>query len=253
MCTFIMLYKTLENYPIVALHNRYLGLNTVEAPPSSLGGGVFAPLDQTSQGTWIGFNRDGLFLAITNQETYVVENPRRSRGLLALDVLREFSSSYDAKEYLMDPSTRPLYRPGNFVVADEKNAWHILWGHVTVAWSLSPGPYAVGVVTGYPGVRLSERAEKLWADSEKRRRRALQLLRGYQPGSVDEAIDKMMRVSMDHEYGRSTASICWHSPEFKQTSSTIAAVCTNPALSRVFYCPGNPCKNPFKEYMVSFN
>ena len=176
MCTFIMLYKLLEDYPIIALYNRYLGLDTREKPPQSIGDGVYCPIDVTSSGTWFGFNKDGLLLAITNQETETIENPKRSRGLLALDILRECGSAIEAKEYLLDSSIRPLYRPGNFVVADSESAWHVLWDHTTTAWGLKPGHYAVGVVTMYPGIALGKHAEKIGLDSERRRIRANQTL-----------------------------------------------------------------------------
>jgi uncharacterized protein with NRDE domain len=252
MCTFIMLYKLLEDYPIVALHNRYLGLNTLEEPPKHMSGGVYCPLDVASQGTWIGLNRDGLMMAITNQETQSIDKPGRSRGLLALDVLRECGSSAEAKDYLMDSSIRGFYRPGNFVVADADDAWHVLWDHVSTAWKIPRGPYAMGVVTMYPGIVMSERAERVGLDSEMRRKRAFHLLSHYQPASIDRAIEKMKEVSADHEYGRTTSSICWHSTEFKQTSSTIIAVGSKSAYSRVLYCVGNACESSFTEHPVLF-
>ncbi len=249
MCTFILLYKLLHDYPVIALHNRYLGLDTKEMPPRNRNG-VYCPLDVDSNGTWIGFNHDGLFMAITNQETQTIKNPARSRGLLALDALKECGSSAEAKDYLMDPSIRGFYRPGNFVVADGDDAWHILWDGVTAASKISKGPFAMGVVTMYPGIVMSERAEKICSDSEKRRIRALSLLRGYQPTSIEATVEKMKEVSADHEYGKSTASICWHSTEFKQTSSTIVAL---GETRRVYYCPGNHCENEFTQYHVGFD
>ena len=253
MCTLILLYKLLDEYPVVALHNRYLGMNTREKPPQSLGDGVYCPIDIESQGTWIGFNRDGLLLAITNQETQIIDQPNRSRGLLALDVLRECGTAEEAKEYLTNPFIRPLYRPGNFVVADPENAWHVLYDHVTKAWSIPEGPYAIGVVTKYPGIKMSERAEKIEPDSERRRIRAFQLLRGFKASNIDMVLDKMRLVSGDHAYGKTPSSICWHSPEFRQTSSTIMAIGIDPEASRILYCPGNACEKPFKEYPVSFD
>ena len=252
MCTFIMLYGLLDDYPIVALHNRYLELTTVEKPPQTLDGGVFCPVDVASKGTWFGLNKDGLLLAITNQETQSIEKPGRSRGLLALDVLRECSSSGEAKKYLFDPSIRDLYRPGNFVIADSDEAWHILWDKQTTAWEIKPGPYALGVVTMYPGIKLNDRAERIGLDSEMRRKRAYQLLMGYHPKSFEAALGKMMEVSADHEYGKTTSSICWHSKDYKQTSSTIIAVGNEPKVSLVYYCEGNACESSFKEYHVSF-
>lgn len=253
MCTFIMLYQILEDYPVIALHNRYLRLNTQEEAPKTQLGGVYCPSDLASKGTWIGLNRDGLMIAITNQETHSNDVPRRSRGILALDVLRECGSSAEAKKYLTDPSIRGYYRPGNFVVADHDEAWHVLWDHFTTAWRIVPGSYSVGTVTMYPGISLDERAEKIGLDSEKRRIRALKLLDGYDPVSLDEVIEKIKVVSSDHEYGKTTASICWHSTEFKQTSSTIIAVGLNPFESRVLYCVGNACESKFREYTISFN
>ena len=253
MCTLIILYKLLNDYPVVALHNRYLGINTKEKPPQSIGDGIYCPIDIESQGTWMGFNRDGLLLAITNQETQTIDQPNRSRGLLALDILRECGTAEEAKEYLMDPSIRPDYRPGNFIVADPTDAWHILWDNVTKAWSLPQGPYAIGVVTKYPGIKMNEKAEKIGLDSERRRKRAFQLLHGFQPSNIDEVLEKMRLVSGDHAYGKTASSICWHSPEFRQTSSTIMAIGSDPEDSRVLYCPGNACEKPFKEYPVSFD
>ncbi|TRO52252.1 hypothetical protein E2P71_07940 [Candidatus Bathyarchaeota archaeon] len=252
MCTFIMLYGLLDDYPIVALHNRYLELTTVEKTPQPLEGDIYCPVDVASKGTWIGLNKDGLLLAITNQETQSIDKPDRSRGLLALDVLRECSSSCEAKKYLFDPSIREQYRPGNFMVADNDEAWHILWDKETKAWGIKPGPFAMGVVTMYPGIKLNDRAERIGLDSEMRRKRAYQLLRGYQPKSVETALEKMMEVSADHEYGKTTSSICWHSKDFKQTSSTIVAVGSNPVNSRAIYCIGNACDSVFNSYLVSF-
>ena len=252
MCTFIMLYGLLEDYPIVALHNRYLELTTVEKPPQPLTGGVYCPVDVASGGTWIGINKDGLLLAITNQETQSIEKPGRSRGLLALDILRECSSSSEARSYLYDPSIRGLYRPGNFVVADSEEAWHVLWDKQTTDWRITPGPYAMGVVTMYPGIKLNDHAERLGLDSEMRRKRAYQLLKEYQPESIDEAVAKMMEISADHEYGKTTSSICWHSKDYKQTSSTIIALGSEPDISKIYYCVGNACESSFQEYPVSF-
>ena len=51
MCTFILLYKLLEDYPVIALHNRYLGLDTIEKLPQNIVDGVFCPIDVASSGT----------------------------------------------------------------------------------------------------------------------------------------------------------------------------------------------------------
>ena len=249
MCTFIMLYKLLEDYPVIALHNRYLGLDTKEDPPRSWGGGVYAPYDVESKGTWMGINRDGLLMGITNQETQIIDKPDRSRGLLGVDVLRECTSSSEARSYLTDKSIRGLYRTGNFVVADAEDAYHVIWDAITITREIKHGPYALGVITRYPGLEIMGRAREVWHSSESRRLRAYRLLSQFKPSGIDDAISKLMDVSGDHEYGKTTGSICWHSDKFRQTSSTIMAPGTRP---KAFYCIGNHCENDYVIHSVSF-
>ena len=249
MCTFIMLYKLLQDYPVVALHNRYLGLDTKEEPPRSWGDGVYAPYDVGSKGTWIGINRDDLLMGITNQETQIIDKPGRSRGLLAVDVLRECASSSEARGYLTDESIRNQYRTGNFVVADADNAYHVLWDAITITREIKSGPYALGVIMRYPGLEITVRAKEVWHSSESRRLRTYRLLSEFKPSDVDDAISKLMDVSGDHEYGKTTESICWHSDKFRQTSSTIMAPGAHP---RALYCAGNHCENEYVSQSISF-
>jgi len=244
MCTLIILYRLLDDYPVIALHNRYLGKDTLEHPPRRIGD-IVCPIDVASGGTWIGFNGRGLLLAITNQETQTLEKPGRSRGLLALDILRDCGTAEEAKDLLLDPGTRALYRTGNFVALDAETGHHVVWDVDTYHYVVSPGFYSVGTVTVVPGVQWGERSRSMYKSSERRVARAHELLDGYKPRSIDEAIETMMRVSADHAHGKTESSICWHHPEFRQTSSTLIALGKQP---RVYYCPGNHCESPYTDY-----
>jgi len=248
VCTLILLHRLLNDYPVVALHNRYLGKDTMEQPPRRLNGSTVAPIDVDLGGTWIGMNDSGLLLAITNQETQRLPEPGRSRGLLALDILKDYETAEEAKEHLLDPSIRGLYRTGNFTVLDSQEAWHVVWDRDTHVYPIRKGVYAVSTITVVPGMEWSERARSIWVDAEKRRARAYELLSDYQPETIEDAVAEMMRVSADHGWGRSQASICWHSPEYRQTSSTVMAVAAEPSNSLVYYCEGNACENRFKDY-----
>jgi len=248
VCTLVLLYGLLKDYPVVALHNRYLGKDILERPPRRLNGNTVAPLDVASGGTWIGVNDSGLLLAITNQETQRLPEPGRSRGLLALDILKDHDTAEEAKEHLLDPGIRGLYRTGNFTVLDPQTAWHVVWDRDTHVYPIGKGVYAVSTITVVPGMMWSDRARSIWIDAEKRRAKAYELLSGYQPGSVGEAVAELMRVSADHGWGRSQSSTCWHSPEYRQMSSTIMAVAAEPGNSLVYYCEGNACENHFKDY-----
>ena len=244
MCTLIILYGLLKDYPVIALHNRYLDKDTVEQPPRRIGD-IVCPIDVASGGTWIGFNGRRLLLAITNQETQTLEKPDHSRGHLALDILRDCDTAEEAKDLLLDPEIRAPYRTGNFVVLDAETGHHVVWDMETHHFEVGPGLYAVGTVTVVPGVQLSDRSRSIYEGSERRVARAHELLDGYKPRSIEEAIETMMMVSADHAHGRTESSICWHSPEFRQTSSTLIALGKQP---KVYYCSGNHCESPYTDY-----
>jgi uncharacterized protein with NRDE domain len=249
MCTLIVLYRLLQDYPIIALHNRYLGKDTAEEPPRRMGD-VFCPIDVASGGTWIGFNVRGLLLAITNQETRTLESPGRSRGLLALDILRDCATAGEAREILLKSATRTPYRTGNFALIDATEGYHVVWDRRTYSYPIEPGVFAMGTVTVVPGIRWSDRSRRIHKSSERRVARAHQLLDSYRPVDVDDAVESLMSVSADHAHGMTESSICWHHTEFRQTSSTLMALGSEP---RVYYCPGNHCVNPYTDYSEALN
>jgi len=74
--------------PLLVAANRYESYARPSAPPAEIEPGLVAGKDLESGGTWLGMNKHGLFVAVTNRKT-----PRRSpeslsRGLLALETLR---------------------------------------------------------------------------------------------------------------------------------------------------------------------
>ena len=78
MCTLILLYKVIRDYPIIALHNRYALRGSIEYPVQELKMKfkVFCPLALPINGTWIGFNERGILCAVTDQHTGEEIGPR---------------------------------------------------------------------------------------------------------------------------------------------------------------------------------
>ena len=242
----------MEDYPLLVLHNRYLDRGTLEEPPRVFEGKrrVFAPYDVAFKGAWIGFNEDGLLVAVTNQETELLEKPARSRGLLAMDLLDGCASAEEAKGFLMVPDIRWDYRRGNFLVADADSAWHVIWDKETYAQRLAQGAHVITTLTVFTGIEWTERAERMWVNSEKRRIRAMQLLDHLKPGDIEGLITSLKWMGADHGSEKGQGSICYHCPtgEYAQTSSTIIAVESDVSESRIHYCSGNPCESQFKDY-----
>ena len=75
-----------DSLTVAANRDEFLGRPS--APPSEIEPGIFAPQDREAGGTWLGVNRHGLFVAVTNRHEPKRPPNAYSRGRLALDALR---------------------------------------------------------------------------------------------------------------------------------------------------------------------
>ena len=68
--------------------NRDEFLSRPSAPPQDLGDGIFGGKDLESGGTWLGLNKQGMFVAVTNRHAPARQEKSYSRGLLTREVLK---------------------------------------------------------------------------------------------------------------------------------------------------------------------
>jgi len=251
MCTLIVFYKMFHKYPVVALHNRYEKRGTLERPPTVMEGKfrVFCPIDVKSGGTWIGFNEGGLFAAVTDQHTILLTKTKKSRGSLMLTLLRNFSSAEDATNYLKN-NFGEGYKRGNFVVLDSENGYHIVYDEKIIVRSIERGVHVITNLMAVPGVRIPPEAREVFNLAEVRRKRAIELARNVPVNGIEEAICILEKIAADHGGGKSRKSICYHDyvEDWTMTSSIIIAVSENLVNSKMLYCKGNPCENPFQDF-----
>jgi len=256
MCTLIILYGFLKGFPILAVHNRYAPVGSVEEPPRVSKGRfrVYHPLDSHSRGTWIGFNEKGLFAAVTDQHTNGTSETCRSRGLLLLDFLTSFPKASEALNYLKRELAKG-YRRGNFILADSEEAYHILHDEKLEVKPLNHGVYVFTNLTVKDWVKMEKIPEDLLISIEMRRRRALEITSKLKPTDLNQLIEELKLIASDHgsELGRS--SICYHNGVgWYMLSSTIMAVADNSRDSKILYCRGNPCEDQFIDYShILFN
>ncbi len=74
--------------PLIAAANRDEFFGRPAAAPAEIEPGIVAGQDLQAGGTWLGSNRDGLFVAVTNRRQPARAADSYSRGLLALEALR---------------------------------------------------------------------------------------------------------------------------------------------------------------------
>ncbi|HUJ24925.1 MAG TPA: NRDE family protein [Myxococcales bacterium] len=90
MCTLALLVRPGEL--LAASGNR----NELLARPASglaVRGGVLAPRDELAGGSWLGLNRHGLFVCVTNRHGAMIDPSRKSRGLLVMEALQAHSAA----------------------------------------------------------------------------------------------------------------------------------------------------------------
>jgi len=251
MCTLIVFYKKFHEYPVLALHNRYEKIGTVELPPRVVKGKfkVFCPVDVRSRGSWIGFNEKGLFAAVTDQHTALPVKTGKSRGELILAILKNFSIAEEVVKYLED-SFKEGYKRGNFVILDSEKGYHVVYDEDLIVREIKENLCVITNIMAVPGVKIPPTAMKIFEDAEVRRKRAIELSRKIFTDDIEEAIFELKKIAADHGEKKGRRSICYHSEleDWVMMSSTIIAVARNIVDSKILYCKGNPCENTFQDY-----
>src|SRR5260370_33972243 len=85
MCRLVLLQRPHELLAICGNRNELLSRPSSEPRVAN---GVLAPHDELAGGTWLGLNRHGLFVCVTNRRGAMIDPARKSRGLLVLEALQ---------------------------------------------------------------------------------------------------------------------------------------------------------------------
>ena len=88
MCVLAMVLGADARTPLLVAANRDESYARPSSPPREIEPGIVAGQDLESGGTWLGVNREGVFVAVTNRRSPPRTRGALSRGLLALEALR---------------------------------------------------------------------------------------------------------------------------------------------------------------------
>ena len=117
MCTLVLL----QGPGFLAVSGNRNELLARPASGPRIEGDVLAPRDESAHGTWLGLNRAGLFVCVTNRTGGLADPSRRSRGLLVRDALRARSARALHDELSRLPGDR--YNGFHLVYADLRDAF----------------------------------------------------------------------------------------------------------------------------------
>jgi hypothetical protein len=124
MCLLAVQYRLVPESPILIAANREEYYDRPSLSPSIQSGKprALCGIDQRCGGTWLGVNQNGMFVGLCNRMTRVPKAGERSRGLLALDVLR-CGSARKGLDKALDELSRTRYAGFNMVIADYTEGW----------------------------------------------------------------------------------------------------------------------------------
>jgi uncharacterized protein with NRDE domain len=160
MCTLFFRHQPDDEYPLAILSNRDEAYRRPSGGWDWRGSGRhhFAPIDLEAGGTWIGLNRHGVVVALTNIFPGRKDTGFRSRGALVTDML-QLNAAAGAPAVMAKSFTAHSYNKFNLLVADPLTAFVFSWaGEELETFDLRPGVYQVnnipfhGIEQPDPGV-----------------------------------------------------------------------------------------------------
>jgi uncharacterized protein with NRDE domain len=252
VCTLILYYKVLADYPVVVAANRdehysrkAQGPHVMHQQPR-----VYAGKDEHAGGTWLGVNEFGLVVGVLNRHSPMPQDPaRRSRGLLCLDLLCQTGANA-GRNVLVAAGSAQLYNSFYMVWADDAHAYVAYnEGDITIR-ALAPGRYLLTNSSVIDlAVVIPAGLDDLLADLAPR---SLDLLLGTLQAvcQTHQEIDRVVDPPNEH---RGNRAICVHTSEqYGTVSSSVLAIGRKWSTSRYLHAEGPPCHAPYQDYSALF-
>jgi len=243
MCLLVFGFRLVPECPLFVAANREESTTRPSTPPQlgpeTGGADWFGGRDERAGGTWLGVNRHGLVVAVTNRSDRVTPPAPRSRGLLCRDLLN--CDSYEESVTRLDRSLKQDDFAGfNLLIVSVDRAIVLEHGSETRRFKLADGLHVL-TNTGLNDAtdRRSNRArhefEELLAESVSRRDliSAGKTISGLQPTETEPGI-------------------CRCGPDYGTVSASVVALSDKPSEAEYWHAPGPPCRTPFQSCSQDF-
>jgi len=222
MCTLVLLQRPGELLAISGNRNELL------ARPSSgprVENGVLAPRDELAHGSWLGLNRHGLFVCVTNRRDAMVDPARKSRGLLVLEALQA-------------QSARGLHQALRELRGDRHNGFHLVYADLRDAFVTWGDGYAIHQETLEAG-RVQVITERSFGAGEGAREQSVaQAFAGLEPELA------AWRAPMTVHAKEPLESACVHADAVGYGTRSSFQLLLRPRDVQALWTDGHPCVNP---------
>ncbi|MEM6492338.1 MAG: NRDE family protein, partial [Pseudomonadota bacterium] len=164
MCTVILSIAPDDPWPVVFAGNRDETRGRAARPPGRWWPDrpdVRAGFDVVAGGSWLGLNDQGVMACVLNRAGALGPAPgKRSRGELVLEAL-DHADAADAADAIadIDPAA---YRPFNFVVADNRDAFWIALAGETATPRVERLPPGLSMITAHDRNSGESHRQRRW-------------------------------------------------------------------------------------------
>jgi hypothetical protein len=236
MCLLAVQYRLVPESPILIAANREEYYDRPSLAPAILSGKprVLCGIDQKAGGTWLGVNQNGLFVGICNRATTTPLFGQRSRGLLALDLLR-CSSATRALEKAETEFAKTRYEGCNLIVADARNGYAIHADERQEVVELRDGLNIIG-------------ARNLNDPDDQRVQMARRLLTLQTLDSPVKFLAVASKVFARAPVGPGRPSMIIRNGDYGTVSSTLIALGVKPRDAIYQYCSGAPDEEKYEDF-----
>jgi len=245
MCTVVLAAHVIAGQPLVVVANRDEHLDRASSPPlvwrpdhavrSGDAAPFIAPRDDVAGGTWLGVNRAGVFVAITNRYLGPQDAARASRGSLVADALALGSA-------------RAIHEAMARVPASRHNGFHLVYADARdVLATVSSGAHVAQLTLGRGLHMITERSFGAGDDSRRRARIEAAWTRLAPPGTELD-LQRLSQLLTEHDETDLLAATCIHVPGVRygtRSSTAIAIDAAGVQTSRMLWAEGPPCTTPF--------
>lgn len=229
MCVLAVFVDPAPGVRLVVAANRDEDPVRPSAPPARIDEerGIAAGRDLRSGGTWLGVNRAGLFLAVTNRHWPKTEAASLSRGLLALEALR--GASLDGVRRLVEKRLQERPIAGFNLVAVARGAGMCFeWDGALRVVDFGAGGHVVSTNCDLDAPDLPEKRV---------------FDRAFAGRDLPPDDDSLRLFLTDHSGDR---PVCKHGERFGTVSSTIYVDAE--AGRRLLHAEGPPCSTTFRDF-----
>jgi uncharacterized protein with NRDE domain len=224
MCVLALWLGLDQNMPLVVGANRDESYSRLSAPPSEIEPGIFAGKDLEKGGTWLGLNRHGLFVALTNRRVPAPASGAPSRGVMVLEALR-CRNLASVEAIVRRRVGDDAYAGFNLVAAVDGEGLCLHYDGSLRRTPFGPGIHVISSDRDLDDAGLPEKL-------------ALDRFVAVHPGLPDEV--SLPTFLASHEGER---PVCKHGDGYGTVSSTIVVV--GAGGSRLLHAGGPPCRTPF--------